>query len=403
MNLKYLNPFLATCITSIKESTGIDVKKQTVNVVYGKKLQGTLGLVFKVEGDLQSTIYFDFPASMSKYIIDKITTEQGISVHEADRLDENPLITLGRDIAKRAISILFDKGIKCTISDPYVYSSSGTTVIPDDVPCIDIGFKSEKLGLLKISITNPQDSFFKNDAILFYGVEQEVIDIAIFSLIPRGLLIYNPQNVEELQKTLTLRKINFLFIDTSYVQYNLDNFIQDCIEKSIYKDFSVILYSNVDDGNPLRYSDFTKNKVLGIIKKTNNFDKLGPKLIKFLSTEGLKENERRKDVRIRFSKEEGARISFRMPNSNTMIRGTVLNISIGGLTFVPDKNEYYQFLKVGKEIKGASILLNKRYYISDIIIHAVRGKFISARFIETKDSFIKSLAEFIHSQFDVVI
>ncbi|MDH4129603.1 MAG: chemotaxis protein CheX, partial [Spirochaetota bacterium] len=124
MDLRYINPFVASAVSVINEVVGLKATKKQIYIAKGKESQGGVSIFFNIKGDVEGQIIFDLPPGISTAIAQEMI---GLHLDDVDKnLEQKDLLKsaiteLGNMISGTAITKLEEHQYNCDITPPQVY------------------------------------------------------------------------------------------------------------------------------------------------------------------------------------------------------------------------------------------------------------------------------------------
>ncbi len=144
-NYSYIQPFVISSISVIKEMTGIKVARKGVFVTRGKKSSGGVGIILDIFGDVTGKVVYEFPRMLTMRISTKMLKEnQIVSADKAEfkQLLESAILELGNIITGNALRYLNENGFSCDISTPRFYLGKDVNIIPFYYTNFSVNFTS---------------------------------------------------------------------------------------------------------------------------------------------------------------------------------------------------------------------------------------------------------------------
>lgn len=130
---KYVNPFIVSAINIIKETTDLNVKKKQLYSRKGKVSIGGVGIILKLNGDIEGRIVYEFSRGVTMRIASKMIEKSMIKFDDPSqfkKLLESAIMELANLISGNAITILSKMGYSCMISPPEIFLGKGVILVP---------------------------------------------------------------------------------------------------------------------------------------------------------------------------------------------------------------------------------------------------------------------------------
>jgi len=155
MEARTINPFIISAVQIVRANTDISIAKDTVVVQQGKFIPSGMGMTLDIHGQLEGKIVYEFSkgvaVKLSRSMIEKQLDPSMLEAGDFRQLLHSALLELGNQIAARAITMLEENGINCTISPPEFYLGQGIQLIHPKLKTIVLSLKTE-FGPFSISI-----------------------------------------------------------------------------------------------------------------------------------------------------------------------------------------------------------------------------------------------------------
>ena len=150
-----LNPFIVSAVQVVRANTDLSIAKESVRVQQGKFTPVGMGITMDIYGELEGKIVYEFSkgvaVKLSRAMIEKQLDPTQLEAVGFRELLHSALLELGNQIAARAVTILKEDGIHCSISPPAFYLGQGLELIHPQLKTIVLGLTTE-FGPFSISI-----------------------------------------------------------------------------------------------------------------------------------------------------------------------------------------------------------------------------------------------------------
>ncbi len=107
--------------------------------------------------------------------------------------------------------------------------------------------------------------------------------------------------------------------------------------------------------------------------------------------------ERRKYARVISTKDDKLYINFPIPNTEKLVKGKIVNISMGGIAFELEDKDYSTLFRDGQTIEKVQINLGGKLFLVKLQVIR-RGPITAGKFLTVNDSFLTALANFIYEK-----
>jgi len=147
MEARTVNPFIIAAVQIVRENTGLSVAKDAVSVQQGKFTPAGTGMSLDISGQIHGKIVYEFSKGVAARLSQRMVEKQlDLSMLEAGdfrKLLHSALLELGNQITARAITLLEQNGINCTISPPKFYLGQDLQLIHPHLRTIVLALKTE--------------------------------------------------------------------------------------------------------------------------------------------------------------------------------------------------------------------------------------------------------------------
>ncbi len=133
MDYRYINPFITSAISIIKEATGVDVKRKRVYLHKGKDSIGGVGITLALSGDIKGRVVYEFSREMTMRLASRMIKQSELNFNdkaEFIKLLESAILELGNMISGKAIGVLLENGYNCNITPPEFWYGKDVSLIP---------------------------------------------------------------------------------------------------------------------------------------------------------------------------------------------------------------------------------------------------------------------------------
>ena len=395
MDLKKINTLVSAVLSTFDLLLGIRLKRLKLKLRYGKRLLGKASIVIKLEGDISGTLYLDLSPRFADLVA---------HIYKGRKVAPGDILSSITSFANNLAAVLYTefrkRNLDVKVYSPFVHIPKGGTVIPDDVACIDMDLLLNNYWATTLSFTDPYDSYFNSRSIVFFGIPNEIIELAVFHFISRGMITFNPTSVADLFRIVEAKKVDVLFINDEMMAPDPLAFIERIKVKSFFKSFSLIIYSSKERDWHSIFRNLADIKFLGSIPQSKSPSEVMEILKNYISLkEAISGKERRKHVRIYFNPGEKAECIINVPNSSEVISARITNISIGGMTVFLNDEMDAPFIRSNTVLHGVRIRIDN---LPELLVHAIvtsrKGRYVGLKFTEVRENFVKVLAKFIHER-----
>lgn len=403
MDLRYINPFVASAVTVIKEAVGVTAKKKQIYIAKGKESLGGVSIFLNIIGDVEGQIIFDLPPGISTVIAKEmvgLNLKEVIEDQEHKDLFKSAITELGNMISGMAITKLEEHKYDCDITPPKVYVGPKTKLTHPSMSTIVIEMVTN-VGDFSINLVNKKDHYLDNIKVLSVCCPDDLMQEFAHDFIPRGFYIYSCKDLETSGKYyLKKEKIDFVFIDADIFANELENTISDIRNTSINEKTKIVLFSDKKD--PAFLKRIQQIAVSGYILKELNAPQIIAKFQAILARLGVKVSERRKLINCEIQKEDHYKINIQLPDEKDKITGDIVQLGVGGLVFTPENEEKLILFNEQMDLKEVSVNLKGKFVLLDAVVTDVKDGQVAIRYTSIKEKFVHLLTEIVFDKSQLI-
>ncbi len=375
MDIKYINPFIQSAIDIIHEVCQITVKKKKVFIKEDTRNLEDIGILIELYGDVSEHIIFEFKIDFANLIYKKMMgIEEDVNGFEDDsEMFVSSLSELGNQIIGKSLNELEHQRLHCNINPPkYIDNKSFPTIRKyDNVIAVQMETEFEDFF---INIASIKEEQLGDVRLLLYGLDESLTDEVIFTFLPKGIEIYQSISDKKISKFIDNKNINLFLFNYDALDTSLENFLKNSFNEN--KNVKTIIFTKKEkekiapEVTPLVREFNITSIITGKTAKTVLVDKLK----EILSDLGFRENERRKQIRVVLDAPDVYKINISLEitatSEKTIIKGYIINLSLGGLACRVSNFSDIKFLRVGQELKDVQLILDyKRLLVSGVIVY----------------------------------
>ncbi len=133
MDYRYINPFITSAISIIRETTGVNVRRKRVYLHKGKESIGGVGITLGLSGDIKGRVVYEFSRGMTMRLASRMLRQSEINFKDKQEfitLLESAILELGNLISGKAIGVLLNNGYNCNITPPDFWYGKDVSLIP---------------------------------------------------------------------------------------------------------------------------------------------------------------------------------------------------------------------------------------------------------------------------------
>ena len=149
MRVEHMQPFVSAAAYVLKQELNVEVERGDLSLTETDYTTKDVTVLIGVTGELEGTVLFGTTEEMAMNIVYEMTGERKVFY---DETCESAIAELGNVISGRAMALLEDQGIHCTISPPTVITGRGTIISAVNMRRLIVPLHT-RLGTLDIAIS----------------------------------------------------------------------------------------------------------------------------------------------------------------------------------------------------------------------------------------------------------
>lgn len=154
MDVRHINPFIIAAVNVIRQNTGLHVAKENIFVQKGKFIPSGTGMYLNITGGIDGRIVYEFSKGVAVKLSQKMV-EQNIDMQlsaiEFKKMLNAAILELGNQIAGKAITLLEENGVNCSISAPRFFIGQDMQLIHPHMRTIVLNLRTDA-GPMSINI-----------------------------------------------------------------------------------------------------------------------------------------------------------------------------------------------------------------------------------------------------------
>ncbi len=399
MDLRYINPFVASAVNVIQETVGINAKKKQIYIAKGKESLGGVSIFLNINGDVEGQIIFDLPPGIATVIAKEmigLNLEEVVEDDEQKDLFKSAITELGNMISGSAITKLEELEYDCNITPPQVYVGPKTRLTHPSISTIVIEMNTQ-VGDFSINLINKKDHYLDNIVILAVKTSQDLVSRLVHEFLPKGFYVYYSDDFDSSGRYyIREKKVDFILIDTDFFSTKLDSIINDCRDISGDEKPRIIIYSSRKDVDFL--NRIKSLAVSGFILKDLPGNQVIAKMQGIFARSGVKMGERRKHIISKVLPEDKFRLNLRHPKTNETITGVLKEVGVTGVTFTPDEASLAESFLEHMDLKDVQLNLKGKFIMVDGVVSGRKDDEIAIRFTSVREKFVHMLSEIVFNK-----
>ncbi len=399
MDLRYINPFVASAVSVIQEAVGINAKKKQIYIAKGKESLGGVSIFLNIKGDVEGQIIFDLPPGIATVIAKEmigLNLKEVVEDDEQKELFKSAITELGNMISGTAITRLEEHQYNCEITPPQVYVGPKTRLTHPSMSTIVIEMNT-KVGDFSINLINKKDHYLDNITILAVKTSQDLVTSLVHEFLPKGFYVYHSDDFDATGRYyLREKKVDFIFLDADFYATKLDSIINDCRDSSSREKPRIIIYSSRKEPDFL--NRIKALAVSGFILKDLPLHQVMAKVQGIFARMGVKLSERRKHIISKVLPEDKFRLNLLHPKTSETIAGSLKEVGVTGVTFVPDEAGLAESFLEHMDVKDVQLNLRGKFIMIDGVISGRKDDEVAIRFTSVREKFVHMLSEIVFNK-----
>ena len=148
MRVEYINPFIESSISVMKEVLGIDVERKEISLRSKAIPVLDIAVIVGLVGQVEGRVLFDMSKKTALNIVSKMNEED---ITEFDEMAKATITELGNLITGRAVTKLSDMGYKFDVTPPAIFSGNNMEISDVEIEALVVPVESS-LGRLEINV-----------------------------------------------------------------------------------------------------------------------------------------------------------------------------------------------------------------------------------------------------------
>jgi chemotaxis protein CheX len=148
MRVEYINPFIESSISVMKEVLGIDVERKEISLRSKAIPVLDIAVIVGLVGQVEGRVLFDMSRKTALNIVSKMNEED---IKEFDELAKATITELGNLITGRAVTKLSDMGYRFDVTPPAIFSGENMQISDVEIEALVVPIETS-LGRLEINV-----------------------------------------------------------------------------------------------------------------------------------------------------------------------------------------------------------------------------------------------------------
>jgi chemotaxis protein CheX len=148
MRVEYINPFVESSVSVMKEILGIDVKREQISLKSKAVPILDIAVIVGLVGQVEGRVLFDMKMETALKIISKMNDE---NITEFNELAKATITELGNMITGRAVTKLSEMGYRFDVTPPAIFSGKEMEISDVDIEALIVPIETT-LGRVEINV-----------------------------------------------------------------------------------------------------------------------------------------------------------------------------------------------------------------------------------------------------------
>lgn len=148
MRVEYINPFVESSVSVMKEILGIDVKREQISLKSKAVPILDVAVIVGLVGQVEGRVLFDMKMETALQIVSKMNDEV---ITTFDELAKATITELGNMITGRAVTKLSEMGYRFDVTPPAIFSGTNMEISDVDIEALIVPIETS-LGRIEINV-----------------------------------------------------------------------------------------------------------------------------------------------------------------------------------------------------------------------------------------------------------
>lgn len=148
MRVEYINPFVESSVSVVKEVLGLDVKREQISLKSKAIPVLDVAVIVGLVGQVEGRVLFDMKRETALKIASKMNEEE---IDSFDELAKATITELGNMITGRAVTKLSEMGYKFDVTPPAIFSGRDMEITDVDIEALIVPIETP-LGRIEINV-----------------------------------------------------------------------------------------------------------------------------------------------------------------------------------------------------------------------------------------------------------
>ena len=148
MRVEYINPFVESSVSVIKEVLGMDVKREQISLKSKAMPILDIAVIVGLVGQVEGRVLFDMKKETALNIVSKMNEEE---IKVFDDLAKATITELGNMITGRAVTKLSEMGYRFDVTPPAIFSGSNMEISDAEIEALIVPIETP-IGRIEINV-----------------------------------------------------------------------------------------------------------------------------------------------------------------------------------------------------------------------------------------------------------
>ena len=148
MRVEYINPFVESSVSVLKEALGLQVRRENVSLKAKAQPVLDVAVIVGLVGQVEGRVIFDLDTQTAINIASRMNDE---AMTEFDELAKATITELGNMITGRAVTKLSELGYKFDVTPPAIFTGSNMEISDVNIEALVVPIDTD-LGRVEINV-----------------------------------------------------------------------------------------------------------------------------------------------------------------------------------------------------------------------------------------------------------
>lgn len=148
MRVEYINPFVESSVSVMREILGIEVKREQISLKSKAVPILDIAVIIGLVGQVEGRVLFDMKLDTALKIISKMNEEE---ITQFDDLAKATITELGNMITGRAVTKLSEMGYRFDVTPPAIFAGKNMEISDVEIEALIVPVETS-LGRIEINV-----------------------------------------------------------------------------------------------------------------------------------------------------------------------------------------------------------------------------------------------------------